>query len=1302
MQNHYSRSSGRSRDSQGLANASGFAQIAVTPDTFNPDPNNSGREVPVAQAATPFVTLTFSPTNTATPNVFNSPIQTVIPKATPFPEATAVITPDPKPINPPDGISPTATAIIAIGILVAVSAVLVGVIRSILPTTKPYRFPLTTAPAQRNLTYEVLDAPYADPDRTLAAHTALSEFLRGRHVGAKFSPLTGLVRHLRGELFPSQRARSPGDMTRLTNEFLTQHAIVLTGINANTWRLDPTPADARGRAVVGSVARVRQTDSNGIPVYAGQAAFGFNADGQLGIVDSTWFPLPADYKATFKLSLPEAVAIAEKHIRDPRSGAFPSDPTQSRERNLTQYAAYATGRPSQKTASIKSNSESDAANGRNNQKVGRDAYQNADIADIQIRIGDAIAGGKVIFPLKRNAQSLPDQKIATPPTEPTPAQDWFRPAWHLLVSINVHQITEGCWEMILDDATAMLLVKPLVSLVDDGPIQGDVYANNKDAKNDFKSTQMLAEGTSANIADAPGFKFEIVLPRDSAPDATLAFRQTNAYFHLSQACKAFSAINAAAFSQPSAQLINMPGSADADNPAAERMTVKLLNEGETRASYNGGYKKIALNSGNGSKLDPSLDCEVLYHEYAHAVTHTLQENLFVSSISERGQFTESFKEGLAFYFGCTISERTFVADRPMDPATTHQWGEYAYPESLPDPPIDGFRLLQRQDLQKPGYDFLTVYRTFPVYGSDVAELSVSDKETYACGMMLARTLWDVRRALGYELADAVILRSLPLLRGVQTDFEIPAEAIIHADEQLAVINNGPGHEAALRLIFGGRGIMADTPVHGLVRLKVGQKFCVLAATENSVKDLNQSGCLIYCPDESPAWRSVGKMAGVPSTGPCQIVALAATTAITPANTQEAWVWAVVEQWQTDSATQKVTLMRYRLREVNNALEIQQDWEIVKSLEDDLNALALSVLSKPNQTGDDDYVQLIASGDRLIAIDGETEIELFSANSAKRIRDMTAVDGAEGAPPHIYVATSSLIEVYTYDFSSRTVTAVNPTANKSLAMEAFSDDQVYVTNLDGEVQQQRFNAAQINWERIGKPISSANVGRPVFCVFRTSDGAHYAGTNNGVYRLAPGADSQTDWQEMNETTSSAENIRGATVVGLCQLNDSPDSPLIAATAQRGLWQRKDDRWQQIQAGISRIGFWADVILPDSSATASPIATLRAMLTRQTVGTHVLYSPMSQAKRLKFRRLSADNLSDLKITLYFVAPSPDIETKQWSGLQDEALNFSSDTPDFEMQHPVKAGFYLVAIVPLLPRAPLPPTGATLSYELEVSVE
>jgi hypothetical protein len=132
------------------------------------------------------------------------------------------------------------------------------------------------------------------------------------------------------------------------------------------------------------------------------------------------------------------------------------------------------------------------------------------------------------------------------------------------------------------------------------------------------------------------------------------------------------------------------------------------------------HPKDELRFGKGG-VDDAEDAEVILHEYGHAI-HFSQNFSFASE--EAGAISEGFGD----YWAADVSN--IVAPTP-DPACIADWDSVSYTSTTP-------HCLRRVD-------------TSLHYPTDL------NGEVHHDGQMWSRALWDIRAALGHEVADKIIL-----------------------------------------------------------------------------------------------------------------------------------------------------------------------------------------------------------------------------------------------------------------------------------------------------------------------------------------------------------------------------------------------------------------------------------------------------------------------------------------------------------------------------------------------------------------
>jgi hypothetical protein len=1023
---------------------------------------------------------------------------------------------------------------------------------------------------------------------------SLSNLLTKRKASVRFSNYTGLVRSLRGEIYPEQTAENAEDMLTIAEMFLgePEHQKALLGGEGYQWRPD-------SQTIIGSCVRFRQTDQSGIPLYGGTMIYGFNDNGQLSMVNSSWYPIPpeADYEQSFKLTWEKARDVALEHVR---THFMPE--AQSQSKSPTETPPLAETPPPTKEG-----------------------------WDLEVIPGDKLKEGRVILP-----QFDEDEEAAEGP---------YRPAWLALV---IDQPRSHSWQVIVDAENGRVLAAADATV--GAMIHAHVYLDNTKALSEETTWRQLdGDIPSGKLADAPYFEMGGTDFAEPTPPPDNGFRSANVYYHLHHAREVFLEIAQNAWSAETAERPTMPGEKKDD-----RLSVNMLS---TEASkYDHGTRSILF--GHGLSLfplddDPARDCEAIYHEYAHAALAIVQPDIFDSTLGHL-LFNGAINEGLAFYFGCTLSER------PAPPALPYRWGEFAYQ----DQGWKEFYDLLREDpnQQKPEYDYLPVYGVFPGYAGGF-EVPVDEDD--ACGMLWARALWDIRRVLGYDIADAIILRGLSLAGGVQSELETPAEAIIHTDGEYT--EGGPPHESALRLLFCSRGIMADAPIHDLIEIELGGKTYVFAATENTARNNAQPGCM-FSDDKGDHWDTLG-ISDPAEDGPAEVVALAAVRV----SDTKAIIWAasehrvkVKDEDDREYMISTAKVYRYDLEVDSNGggINTGDPWQRLKDLPDkEVNVLSLAAMKKPNGTADECWL-FVGTESGLYKYDNSWH----DGPQFLSFRPIYSLAIREQPSQRLLVATKIgpfVLDPMNMDRDSKYEKKQPTDWTLIMVADPSGEDHLWAgTAFEGVY---HFDPSEGKWEHYGTIDDS----RPVYCLLveeKQDTGSEtkwvpYAGTNNGVYRRI----GDGEWKEFNETSDpDAEAIEGTSVVALCRVHvDDAEDRLLVGTAQRGLWGRTP-QWTRLTNGLPRIGRLTDATADSCNWSHK----FQDHLPEGSVGTHVFYVPNSDCGSLSVK-VEEGNAEEP--ALYYVAPHINLGEDYGAGLQTRTLDNSGKMEETTVQQ----GFYLLAV-------------------------
>jgi zinc metalloprotease ZmpB len=143
-------------------------------------------------------------------------------------------------------------------------------------------------------------------------------------------------------------------------------------------------------------------------------------------------------------------------------------------------------------------------------------------------------------------------------------------------------------------------------------------------------------------------------------------------------------------------------------------------------SFEDDHPVLELRFGKGG-VDDAEDAEVVLHEYGHAI-HKSQNFSFASE--EAGAISEGFGD----YWALTVSDVVSHADGvavSTDLPCIAEWDSTSYTSDVP-------HCLRRTDLDLH-------------YPADL------NGEVHHDGQIWSRALWDIRRSLGYRVADTIIL-----------------------------------------------------------------------------------------------------------------------------------------------------------------------------------------------------------------------------------------------------------------------------------------------------------------------------------------------------------------------------------------------------------------------------------------------------------------------------------------------------------------------------------------------------------------
>lgn len=1026
---------------------------------------------------------------------------------------------------------------------------------------------------------------------------ALAELTQDRQIQVRFSNWTGLVRSLRGDLW-DQPAHSAGDMLQVAQSFLDEHH----------------------RALVGSAAHWEPDVS----------------DEEKGSVSSRHGPVIGNV-ARFRQITPRGVPVYsakalfgfrdDGHLTLCHSSWLGLPPDYEPSDDFWGDVSEATSRAMDYVI------EREKSHGE--VTIDRDS--------LDVRPAPGTRSGQVLLPALRTRTVhplLPDRwllewqvfVISGSPHGLRP--DWV-PVWMYWVGVPQ---TANTWQVA---------VVPFVYWADGFELTRHasldlcVYKTSQDALNHDKKPVSLEVPGGPLLASAHDFPLLTGdQPGVCAGVTSNQLRSGTVYYHLQRGRDAFrDTIVPNAWPAGIGASFTIPGD-------GSPLPVNV-----TGAQTDGTYSQengLTLGAGMGGAApvgDVALDPDVILHEYAHSLLQRVQPDLY----NVPSSFGWAIDEGLAFYFGASLN-------RPAAPVGQVRWGEYAYSHHAWTDA--GQRDLQRAAItsQAAGLDFFERYNLFPSYtaGQDHAG------PLHACGMVLARTLWDMRRILGAHLTDTLTLRALNASGGLQSEMESLAEAIIHYELERVAVSH---HESLARLIFCSRGIAADAAIHDLHIVRHNSTDLVLAATEGGPA----ASCRISL-DGGLSWNDLG------TGGLDEAVALASVD-LGPAGVM---LFAGGEVWTGNPPKPTNRVSSYTLGA--GALNTTNAWQTLPALPNSALGV-LCLLALPAAAGS--YWLFVGTEKGLLRFRSDTS--QWQTVNAVTVTEAVFDLALAGNPPSLVVCSSG----GSYVVDTQTLTRLlKVTANYEMAgvIDGGLATGVVIGSAFAGVH--RLDVATLS----STPATALPGNLPVFSLWAGSEivqgvqqAVLYAGTNDGVYRKLGNA----NWETLNPGPGAlpAESPENTTVVDLARVG----SRLLAATTERGLWawEPATESWTRITSGLPRTGRLTDVPVPANLNGWSATLASPAALAAGTVASHVLYLPAGTAnQRLRF----TPDTPNVSLSAYHAASHVELLAGNWAGLQPIPLQPMGGMAQ-QADTDIREGFYVLLVAAH--------TG-NLNYQVAVTVD
>lgn len=218
----------------------------------------------------------------------------------------------------------------------------------------------------------------------------------------------------------------------------------------------------------------------------------------------------------------------------------------------------------------------------------------------------------------------------------------------------------------------------------------------------------------------------------------------------------------------------------------------------------------AMAFGNGNGVDFSLDADVLFHEYFHAVTDVLNRSW--TRAGDDAYEASGISEGMADYFSCTMQGEPVL-------------GEYAGRAY-------GRECVRRLDCGNRFPEDVQVPVTMPD-----GQVAQSYPQIHHIGKIWGAACWDLRKAIGREAADRILFAAAGMFTAA-TRLQAGLVHVLAADATLY----GGAHATAIRAAFAGHGITEAAypvtflpacslagedgrgPRFGFIRAPMGQSF----------------------------------------------------------------------------------------------------------------------------------------------------------------------------------------------------------------------------------------------------------------------------------------------------------------------------------------------------------------------------------------------------------------------------------------------------------------------------------------------
>jgi len=362
------------------------------------------------------------------------------------------------------------------------------------------------------------------------------------------------------------------------------------------------------------------------------------------------------------------------------------------------------------------------------------------------------------------------QEFAPPPRLREESQEHGWPADRWILPYLQHEATEGMYRpvwrtIIVDQENESWLA--LIDALDlqvlhieptkiEASVTADLYASAPEAFNGKLTPKNLNYGWRKNkmkeanrvhFVDPPAGEgnSQFVEPDDLNADPNLRYLSATVFYHLRQVQQKFPGLGLFTW------LTNNAGTFKPHQDIGVS-----LSDASGSACYKTDCEQIILYAGTANALpatstpvlEPGFDCEVIYHEFTHAMNRYYNPLLFqTQDIS----YVRELDEGLAFYFACALSGNA-------------RWAEYAYQKWIDSNDVS-FR------------DLVEGPKT-PQDAENAAFTDPSGSTDQTVGLWWGRVFWAIAQQKGDNWCNQLLIKALKSLSGPLAAREVFAKALV--------------------------------------------------------------------------------------------------------------------------------------------------------------------------------------------------------------------------------------------------------------------------------------------------------------------------------------------------------------------------------------------------------------------------------------------------------------------------------------------------------------------------------------------